>query len=192
MKELNDYQMKQLVANTIVRYAMRSRCDRNAYEYYTDLLSSLLDKVMKLDVFAAKVAETVDKSMCKGYNVANVSSKQAWVIACAVVENNIDTTHFLEFDQENDDNDDNEEEEETAVDVDKLESIRTFVLLNSVKCLDGLNVYTFNFEGKQYTVKTSLSFWYAGDERLYTDGYYIEEAYKEIQNMVKIANNQAA
>lgn len=191
MKELNDYQKKQLVANMIIRYASKSRCDHNAYEYYTDLLSSLLDKVMKLDNFAAKVAETVDKSMCRGYNVANVSSKQAWVIACAVVENNIDTTHFLELDQNQDNNNDNEDEAK-EVDIEKLESIKTFALLSTDKYIDGLNAYTFNFEGKQYTAKTSLSLWYAGDESIYNDGYYVNEAYDEIQNLVKIANNQVA
>lgn len=190
MKELNDYQTKQLVANTIVRYASKSRCDHNAYEYYTDLMSSLLDKVMKLDNFAAKVAETVDKSMCRGYNVANVSSKQAWVIACAVVENDIDTAHFLELDQNQDNNNDNEDEA-TEVDIEKLESVKTFALLSTDK-YDGLNAYTFNFEGKQYTAKTSLSLWYAGDESIYNDGYYVNEAYDEIQKLVKIANNQVA
>ena len=105
MEKTNDYKLKQAVANQITYCASKSRIDRNAYDYYTDLLSSLLDKVMKLDNFAAKVAETVDKTMCRKYTVANCSSKQAWVIACAVVENNIDTTHFLELDRKNDDDD---------------------------------------------------------------------------------------
>ena len=46
---------------------------------------------MKLDAFAAKVAETINKTINPyAAKVANVSSKQAWILACAAVENNIE------------------------------------------------------------------------------------------------------
>lgn len=52
---------------------------------------AFLRKVMALDCFAAQIAKTIDASIdIYGYKVANVSSKQAWILACAAVENNIE------------------------------------------------------------------------------------------------------
>lgn len=92
-----DYSKKQIVANEIVRLANVSRIDSNKYNYTTDRLAAFLEKVMKLDVFAAQVATTVYNNCGHGYNVANVSSKQAWIIACAAIEAGMETSAIVEY-----------------------------------------------------------------------------------------------
>lgn len=78
------------IASTIEDMAKQSKYNLQMYEVKTDALSRFLRKIMALDVFAAKVAETVEKNCGCGFYVAKVSSKQAWCIACAAVENNIE------------------------------------------------------------------------------------------------------
>lgn len=180
MEKTNDYSKKQLIANTIARYASKSRNDRNAYEYYTDLLSSLLDQVMKLDVFAAKVAETIDKSMCKGYNVANVSSKQAWVIACAVVENGINTDHFLENDTKTE-----EVEEEEVIDNEKQEVVNAFTLISDEKTTT-MHTITYTYNGQMYRSCNLGGLFYLGTKL--ADAYEVNKAFDEFQYLHKGAN----
>lgn len=92
-----DYSKKQIVANEIVRLAVISRINRSNYDYATDKLAAFLEKVMKLDVFAAQVATTVYNNCGHGYNVANVSSKQAWIIACAAIEAGMETSAIVDY-----------------------------------------------------------------------------------------------
>lgn len=90
--EKMNYAAKQTVARKIEDYASTDRCYNNSfYEIAFNDFGKFIAEVMKLDIFAAKVAATIDKSM-NPYNrrVANVSSKQAWVLACAAVENGIE------------------------------------------------------------------------------------------------------
>jgi len=43
-----------------------------------------------LNVFASNVAKTIDeKCTYPSFKIANMSSKQAWILACAAIENNI-------------------------------------------------------------------------------------------------------
>ena len=62
--------------------------------YYNPIYTMLLD-VMKLDCFAAQVAKSVyDRAhdyakACRRSVMPKCSSKQAWCIACAAVENGI-------------------------------------------------------------------------------------------------------
>lgn len=88
----NDYKAKQNIARQIEDYANTDRIYQNSFfNIAFNDLGSFISKIMKLEVFAAQVAATVDKSM-NPYNryVAKVSSKQAWILACAAFENGIE------------------------------------------------------------------------------------------------------
>ena len=52
--------------------------------------SKLANEIKKIEGFASKVATTIDSSM-NPYNrlVAIISDKQAWILACCAIENNI-------------------------------------------------------------------------------------------------------
>lgn len=92
MEKNNDYKMKQEVARKIEDYAKTDRWNNNSFfEIAFNDLGRMLDSVSKLNLFAAKVAETVEKTMNPyGKQVAFISSKQAWILACAVVDNGIE------------------------------------------------------------------------------------------------------
>lgn len=94
-----DYSKKQIVANEIVRLASVSRIDSNKYNYTTDRLAAFLEKVMKLDGFAAQVATTVYNKCGHDYNV---SSKQAWIIACAAIEAGMETSAIVDYKKDED------------------------------------------------------------------------------------------
>jgi hypothetical protein len=86
------YAKAQKMANSIQGWAEKTRRYDNTYfNLGIEVLVAFLRKVMALDCFAAQIAKTVDASIdIYGYKVANVSSKQAWILACAAVENNIE------------------------------------------------------------------------------------------------------
>ena len=88
----NDYKAKQTVARKIEDYANTERWNNNSFfPIAFEEFGRFIDKMMKLEVFAAKVATTIDKTMSPyGYKVASISSKQAWILACAAVENGIE------------------------------------------------------------------------------------------------------
>lgn len=53
-------------------------------------IGKFISQIQKIDGFAAKIAETVDKTMNPyGKKVAFISEKQSWILAVAAVENNI-------------------------------------------------------------------------------------------------------
>lgn len=86
------YAQAQKIANSIQGWAEKTRRYDNFYfNLGIEVLAAFLNKIMALDCFAAQIAKTVDSSInVYGYKVANVSSKQAWILACAAVENNIE------------------------------------------------------------------------------------------------------
>ena len=88
----NDYTAKQEVARKIESYAKVERRNNNSFfEIAFNDFGRFLSKIESLECFAAQIAATVDKTMNPyGYKVASVSSKQAWILACAAVENNIE------------------------------------------------------------------------------------------------------
>ena len=92
MEKNNDYKMKQEVARKIEDYAKTDRWNNNSFfEIAFNEFGRMLNSVSKLNLFAAKVAETVEKTMNPyGKQVAFISSKQAWILACAVVDNGIE------------------------------------------------------------------------------------------------------
>lgn len=88
----NDYTKKQKVARKIEDYAKTERRNNNSFFGIAyDELGRLLTEIEKLEAFAAKVAATVGGTMNPyGFCVARISSKQAWILACAAVENGIE------------------------------------------------------------------------------------------------------
>ena len=62
-----------------------------------EMVSRFLEQIVKLDTFAARVAETVLSKMSPfHYQVAYISNKQAWILVCATVES--DTASAIETD----------------------------------------------------------------------------------------------
>lgn len=89
-KNSEEYKKAQELANQIERAAKQSHVS-SYFEMYFEQLSRFLYKIMSIDCFAAQVAKTIDSRMdSHSYYVASVSSKQAWILACAAVENNIE------------------------------------------------------------------------------------------------------
>ena len=94
IKGSKEYSAAQALANKLVRIADTDRIYCNSlWNIYDNELGLFIEKIMKLSGFAAEIAATVEKSMRNPYRsgaVARISSKQAWVIACAAIENGIE------------------------------------------------------------------------------------------------------
>jgi hypothetical protein len=87
---MNDYQLKCKVARAIEGASSHTKYDYAGFQFGYERLVSVLREVVKIECFAAKVAETVLSKMNPfSFRVAFVSKKQAWVLACAIVENNL-------------------------------------------------------------------------------------------------------
>lgn len=86
-----EYKKAQEIANAIQDYAATDRWNNNSFfEIAFNRLGAFIGKIQDLEVFAAQIANTIDKTMNPyGRKVANISSKQAWILAVAAVENNI-------------------------------------------------------------------------------------------------------
>ena len=92
-KGTEQYSAAQSLANKLVRIADTDRIYCNSlWNIYDNELGIFIDKIMKLSGFAAEIAATVSKSMANPYRsaVARISSKQAWCLACAAIENGIE------------------------------------------------------------------------------------------------------
>ena len=90
-KGTQEYKRAGEVARILSSYATTTRNYAQGFELFFNKLGIILDKVMEAGGFAAEIAKTVEKSMNPyGANVARLSDKQAWVLACSVVENNIE------------------------------------------------------------------------------------------------------
>lgn len=92
VKGTPEYQKAQKMANELQGWAEKTRMnDTNYFNLGVDVLSAFLNKVIALDVFASQVAKSVDSTInVFGYKVANMSSMQAWILACAALENGIE------------------------------------------------------------------------------------------------------
>lgn len=85
-----EYKKAQEIANDILRTASVKRTEGQWFELSFNKMGCFIESIINLNVFASNIAATVDKTMNPyGYQVANVSSKQAWILACAAVENNV-------------------------------------------------------------------------------------------------------
>lgn len=91
-KGSEQYRAAQKLANELQQIANYERWNNNnSYKLHFDPFYRFLNEIIKLNVFASNVAKTIDdRCQCYGFKIANVSSKQAWVLACAAIENNID------------------------------------------------------------------------------------------------------
>ena len=85
------YVQTQKIANKIQNYADMERWNNNSFfGIALEDLARFLSNIMSLDCFAAQIAKTVDSTINPhGFKVASCSSKQAWILACAAVENGI-------------------------------------------------------------------------------------------------------
>ena len=93
-KGTENYKKAQKLANNLVRIAETNRIYQNSmWNIYNNEMGMFIEKIMKLTCFAAEIAATVEKSMRNPYRsgaVAKISDKQAWILACAAIENNIE------------------------------------------------------------------------------------------------------
>ena len=94
MKDEN-YEMKQKIARRISLYAsttpfgMRFQ-GRSAYDDAERYFYQFINKIVALEgTFASQVAQTV-RSKTPDNRIAWVSDKQAWILACAAVDNGIE------------------------------------------------------------------------------------------------------
>lgn len=86
------YAKAQKIANKIQQYADMERWNNHSFfGIALEELARFLNKIMSLDCFAAQIAKTIDSTIdVYGFKVARCSSKQAWIVACAAVENNVE------------------------------------------------------------------------------------------------------
>ena len=91
LKGTENYKKAQSLANELVKIASYERWNNNTlFNLFYDRMGDFLDKIKELNCFAAQVANTIENKMDPyGFKIANVSSKQAWILACASIENNI-------------------------------------------------------------------------------------------------------
>ena len=90
-KGSSEYKQAQSIANEIKSLADTDRWNNNSYfDIAFESLGKFISQIQKIDGFATKIAETVDKTMNPyGKKVAFISEKQSWILAVAAVENNI-------------------------------------------------------------------------------------------------------
>ena len=90
-KGSEQYRAAQKLANEIQQIANYERWNNNnSYKLHFDPFYRFLNEIIKLNVFASNVAKTIDeKCTYPSFKIANMSSKQAWILACAAIENNI-------------------------------------------------------------------------------------------------------
>lgn len=75
----------------ILEAANTTKINMLAYELKFQQISVLLERIKLLDVFASKVAETVDQQMSgHTFKVANLSDKQAHCLASAAIASGIE------------------------------------------------------------------------------------------------------
>ena len=91
-KGTEEYKKAQQVANQLQAVAAIEKWNSNSrYNLYYNDFYAMIQEAENTNTFAAQVAKTInDSSMSNTYNIARVSSKQAWILACAIVENNIE------------------------------------------------------------------------------------------------------
>jgi len=87
-KGTEQYKEAQELSNRLQQIASYERWNNNnSYEMH---FNPFLSQIINLNVFASNVAKTIDeKCTYPSFKIANMSSKQAWILACAAIENNI-------------------------------------------------------------------------------------------------------
>lgn len=86
-----DYKKAQKLAEVIEGAAQRTKRDREYYDVEFASVEKFLNEIKRLNVFASNIAETALNTMSfQNFQVAKISNKQSWILACAAVENNIE------------------------------------------------------------------------------------------------------
>ena len=90
-KGTEDYKAAQELANDLMRVASYERWNNNtSYNLFLNPFYQFINEIKELNTFASKIATTIDDNYeLNGFKIANLSSKQAWILACAAIENNI-------------------------------------------------------------------------------------------------------
>ena len=91
-KGSQEYKRAGEIANKLQALANTDRYLNNStFAMDFEELGKVLCAVKETTGFASQVAETIESKMNPyGKTVAYMSSKQAWIIACTIVENNIE------------------------------------------------------------------------------------------------------
>lgn len=91
-----EYKKAQEIANKLQDVAKTERWNSHEYfELFAPIFEDAMNEVKKTNGFASQVAESVAKTIdYYGFKIASISSKQAWIIACAIVENDIKLEYF--------------------------------------------------------------------------------------------------
>lgn len=91
-KGTENYKKAQEIANKLQNYAGTQRWNQHSFfDIAYDKVGKFIAKLMDVEGFASKIAKTIDGTMNPyGAVVARISSKQAWILACAAVENGIE------------------------------------------------------------------------------------------------------
>lgn len=86
-----NYKKAQKLAEEIEGAAQCTKRDREYYDVEFASVEKFLNDVKSLNVFASNIAETVLNTMSfQNFQVAKISNKQSWILACAAIENNIE------------------------------------------------------------------------------------------------------
>ena len=90
-KGTEQYKEAQELSNRLQQIASYERWNNNnSYKLHFNPFYRFLNEIIKLNVFASNVAKTIDeKCTYPSFKIANMSSKQAWILACSAIENNI-------------------------------------------------------------------------------------------------------
>ena len=86
-----DYKKAQKLAEEIEGAAQCTKRNREYFDVEFAAVEKFLNEIKSLNVFASNIAETVLNTMSfQNFQVAKISNKQNWTLACAAVENNIE------------------------------------------------------------------------------------------------------
>ena len=90
-KGTEQYKEAQELSNRLQQIASYERWNNNnSYELHFNPFYQILSRIINLNVFASNVAKTIDeKCTYPSFKIANMSSKQAWILACASIEINL-------------------------------------------------------------------------------------------------------
>ncbi|GIM60068.1 hypothetical protein CAPN008_01180 [Capnocytophaga canis] len=91
VKGSKEYQVASKLAKKIIAYSQYQRRD-SYYKIAFEKLGRFVYELRKTSGFASQVAETIDKQIdeYRDRQLAFISDKQAWILACAAIENGIE------------------------------------------------------------------------------------------------------
>lgn len=96
VKGTNEYNLASKLAKDILKSSRYSRWHENTmFNIAVENLFQLTDDLKQIGGFVGQVAESVEKKITPfGNTPAQISDKQAWILACGVVENNLKWGEF--------------------------------------------------------------------------------------------------